>query len=87
MHQAALLGQALQDSRKFGWQFPEEGTEGELFFFSFVICAENPEVLSQSSACCTYVLALTTLGNFRVTMHKLKYFSSLKAQDLLPCST
>ncbi|XP_035419986.1 thioredoxin reductase 1, cytoplasmic [Cygnus atratus] len=24
MHQAALLGQALQDSRKFGWQFPEE---------------------------------------------------------------
>lgn len=33
MHQAALLGQALQDSRKFGWQFTEEGTEGELFFF------------------------------------------------------
>ncbi|NXF02577.1 TRXR1 reductase, partial [Smithornis capensis] len=24
MHQAALLGQALQDSRKFGWQFTEE---------------------------------------------------------------
>uniref|UniRef100_A0A672US37 FAD/NAD(P)-binding domain-containing protein n=1 Tax=Strigops habroptila TaxID=2489341 RepID=A0A672US37_STRHB len=24
MHQAALLGQALQDSRKFGWQFSEE---------------------------------------------------------------
>ncbi|KFQ58147.1 Thioredoxin reductase 1, cytoplasmic, partial [Pelecanus crispus] len=24
MHQAALLGQALQDSRKFGWQFAEE---------------------------------------------------------------
>lgn len=42
MHQAALLGQALQDSRKFGWQFTEEGTEGELFFFTFVICAENP---------------------------------------------
>uniref|UniRef100_A0A8C7A4H0 FAD/NAD(P)-binding domain-containing protein n=1 Tax=Nothoprocta perdicaria TaxID=30464 RepID=A0A8C7A4H0_NOTPE len=27
MHQAALLGQALQDARKFGWQFTEEGTE------------------------------------------------------------
>ncbi|KFV74912.1 Thioredoxin reductase 1, cytoplasmic, partial [Dryobates pubescens] len=24
MHQAALLGQALQDARKFGWQFTEE---------------------------------------------------------------
>ncbi|XP_071584703.1 thioredoxin reductase 1, cytoplasmic isoform X3 [Heliangelus exortis] len=24
MHQAALLGQALQDSRKFGWEFTEE---------------------------------------------------------------
>ncbi|PKU37564.1 thioredoxin reductase cytoplasmic [Limosa lapponica baueri] len=24
MHQAALLGQALQDSRKYGWQFTEE---------------------------------------------------------------
>lgn len=24
MHQAALLGQALQDSRKFGWQFTED---------------------------------------------------------------
>uniref|UniRef100_A0A8D0GHE8 L-amino-acid oxidase n=1 Tax=Sphenodon punctatus TaxID=8508 RepID=A0A8D0GHE8_SPHPU len=24
MHQAALLGQALQDSRKFGWQFDEK---------------------------------------------------------------
>lgn len=45
MHQAALLGQALQDSRKFGWQFTEEGKEGELFFCCFVICAENPEVL------------------------------------------
>lgn len=33
MHQAALLGQALQDSRKFGWQFTEEGKEGRFFQF------------------------------------------------------
>lgn len=25
MHQAALLGQALQDSRKYGWQYEEQG--------------------------------------------------------------
>lgn len=25
MHQAALLGQALQDSRKFGWEYEEQG--------------------------------------------------------------
>lgn len=25
MHQAALLGQALKDSRKFGWQYDEQG--------------------------------------------------------------
>lgn len=35
MHQAALLGQALQDSRKFGWQFTEEGTEEKCFLFLF----------------------------------------------------
>lgn len=88
MHQAALLGQALQDSRKFGWQFTEEGTEGELFFFfsllSFVLKIHR--FFSQSSVCCTYVLALTMLGNFRATTHKLKCFSSLKPQDSLPCS-
>ncbi|XP_019370888.1 PREDICTED: thioredoxin reductase 1, cytoplasmic isoform X1 [Gavialis gangeticus] len=27
MHQAALLGQALKDSRKFGWQFTEEAVK------------------------------------------------------------
>lgn len=25
MHQAALLGQALQDSRKFGWEYDQQG--------------------------------------------------------------
>jgi pyruvate/2-oxoglutarate dehydrogenase complex dihydrolipoamide dehydrogenase (E3) component len=25
MHQAALLGQALQDSRKFGWDYSQQG--------------------------------------------------------------
>jgi len=35
MHQAALLGQALQDSRKFGWQFTEEGTEEKRFLCLF----------------------------------------------------
>lgn len=60
MHQAALLGQALQDSRKFGWQFTEEGKGGELFC-SFVICAENPEVLfSQVLVALKHVLVLTT---------------------------
>lgn len=60
MHQAALLGQALQDSRKFGWQFPEEGKGGE--HFSFVICAENTEVLStinQVLVAIQHLLALT----------------------------
>lgn len=27
MHQAALLGQALKDSRKFGWEYEEQGKE------------------------------------------------------------
>ena len=25
MHQAALLGQALTDSRKFGWEYSQQG--------------------------------------------------------------
>lgn len=25
MHQAALLGQALSDSRKFGWEYSQQG--------------------------------------------------------------
>lgn len=51
MHQAALLGQALQDSRKFGWQFTEEGKEEHLFAgFSFVLKIQR--FFLQSSACC-----------------------------------
>lgn len=37
MHQAALLGQALQDSHKFGWEFTEEGTEEKCFMFFFIL--------------------------------------------------
>lgn len=52
MHQAALLGQALQDSRKFGWQFTEEGKEGEHSFAVFSFVLKIQRFFSQSSACC-----------------------------------
>lgn len=29
MHQTALLGTAMQDARKFGWEFEETGEEAE----------------------------------------------------------
>lgn len=32
MHQAALLGQALRDSRNYGWNVEETGTWGKLLF-------------------------------------------------------
>lgn len=32
MHQAALLGQALQDSRTYGWNIGETGMDGKLLF-------------------------------------------------------
>lgn len=42
MHQAALLGQAVQDSRKFGWEYNQQGEWG----------LENPDRLSPQLRSC-----------------------------------
>lgn len=84
MHQAALLGQALQDSRKFGWQFTEEGKEGHFFQFCHLHWKSWGGSHNQVLVALQHVLALTLWGNFREITCKLKCFSSLKPWGLLP---
>lgn len=38
MHQTALLGQAIKDAPKFGWQFSEKGGILKVPLFSYVFC-------------------------------------------------